>query len=187
MLRPEIRVVGPDPAAAPSTSPNSSSVCPRHSAGTVRAATGAHLPGRAACRRRRPAQPPAPDYAGSASRARPCARALGDLVQLTFVNQVELQPLRPQHRHRGLPCASAQNGSDLSRRLRQPYPNCLHASSTANIHFHGTHTSPSGDRRQCLPAGPAAAARQPGQPDDHARRRRLRRLDDFFDDLHDSS
>ena len=23
------------------------------------------------------------------------------------------------------------------------YPNCLHASSTANIHFHGTHTSPS--------------------------------------------
>ena len=86
------------------------------------------------------AQPPAPNYAdpipGPTLRAR-----LGDLVQLTFVNQVNSNRF---DRNIDLDACQrvGQNGSVYPGTF-DTYPNCLHASSTANIHFHGTHTSPS--------------------------------------------
>ena len=86
------------------------------------------------------AQPPAPDYAdpipGPTLRAR-----LGDLVQLTFVNQVNSNRF---DRNIDIDACQrvGQNGSVYPGNF-DTYPNCLHASSTANIHFHGTHTSPS--------------------------------------------
>ena len=86
------------------------------------------------------AQPPAPNYAdpipGPTLRAR-----LGDLVQLTFVNQVNSNRF---DRNIDLDACQrvGQNGSVYPGSF-DTYPNCLHASSTANIHFHGTHTSPS--------------------------------------------
>lgn len=72
----------------------------------------------------------------------PTLRArVGDTVELTFLNQIN-----PKHfgqsidrGERGLGCDQTSvypaNTGDKS-------PNCFRGSSTANIHFHGTHTSP---------------------------------------------
>ncbi len=72
----------------------------------------------------------------------PTLRArVGDMVELTFLNQID--PLdfgdsidRGEH---GQGCDESTNpypGKDT-------YPDCFHGSSTGNIHYHGTHTSPS--------------------------------------------
>jgi FtsP/CotA-like multicopper oxidase with cupredoxin domain len=85
-------------------------------------------------------QPPAAGYAdpmpGPTLRAR-----VGELVQLTLVNQVNSNRF---DRNIDLEeCTRVgQNGSTYPATI-DTFPNCLHASSTANIHFHGTHTSPS--------------------------------------------
>jgi FtsP/CotA-like multicopper oxidase with cupredoxin domain len=86
-----------------------------------------------------PAQPPAPNMAdpipGPTLRAR-----LGDLVQLTFVNQVNSNRF---DRNIDLDaCMRVGQGGQLYPGTFDTPPNCLHASSTANIHFHGTHTNP---------------------------------------------
>jgi FtsP/CotA-like multicopper oxidase with cupredoxin domain len=88
-----------------------------------------------------PAQPPASGAAdpipGPTLRAR-----LGDLVQLTFINQVNQN--RFDRNFDIDACMNVgQNGATYPGRAKDVFPNCLHASSTANIHFHGTHTSPS--------------------------------------------
>jgi FtsP/CotA-like multicopper oxidase with cupredoxin domain len=86
------------------------------------------------------AQPPAPDYADPIPA--PTLRArVGDLVQLTFVNQVNSNRF---DRNIDIDACQrvGQNGSIYPGTF-DTFPNCLHASSTANIHFHGTHTSPS--------------------------------------------
>ncbi|MEA2163744.1 MAG: hypothetical protein QOK37_1871 [Thermoanaerobaculia bacterium] len=74
----------------------------------------------------------------------PTIRAqVGNMVELTFINQIN--PLNfPDSIDRG----DYQTGSGCDETTvpypgGDKYPNCFHGSSTANIHFHGTHTSPS--------------------------------------------
>jgi FtsP/CotA-like multicopper oxidase with cupredoxin domain len=75
----------------------------------------------------------------------PTLRArLGDLVQLTFLNTVDANRF-----DRNVvigPNGCMQVGTNGSLYPGDPpfdeFPNCLHASSTANIHYHGTHTNP---------------------------------------------
>lgn len=91
-----------------------------------------------------PAQPPAPKpdpnnlpdpIAGPTLRAK-----VGDVVQLTFVNQVNSNRF---DRNIDLDaCMRVGQGGAVYPGTVDVYPNCLHASSTANIHFHGTHTNP---------------------------------------------
>lgn len=73
----------------------------------------------------------------------PTLRArVGDLVQLTFINQINVQnfPLSIDRGETG-----AGGGCDESNAGypgSDKYPDCFHGSSTGNIHFHGTHTDP---------------------------------------------
>jgi hypothetical protein len=75
----------------------------------------------------------------------PILRArVGDLVQLTFVNTVDANRF-----DRNVvigPNGCMQVGAKGNIYPGDPkadvFPNCLHASSTANIHYHGTHTNP---------------------------------------------
>jgi FtsP/CotA-like multicopper oxidase with cupredoxin domain len=86
------------------------------------------------------AQPPAPSLLdpmpGPTLRAR-----VGDLVQLAFVNEVD-----PNRFDKNLDIDACmkvgQGGSTYPGNAKDTYPDCLHASSTANLHFHGTHTNP---------------------------------------------
>jgi FtsP/CotA-like multicopper oxidase with cupredoxin domain len=86
------------------------------------------------------AVPPATQYADPVPG--PTLRAhLGDLVQLTFLNQVDAgdygDSIDRGERGQGCDESSAPYpGLDT-------FPDCFHGSSTGNIHFHGTHTSPS--------------------------------------------
>jgi FtsP/CotA-like multicopper oxidase with cupredoxin domain len=71
----------------------------------------------------------------------PTLRArVGDIVQLTFVNQVN-----PNHYGDSIDRGERGQGCDevggAYPGLDQ-YPDCFHGSSTGNIHFHGTHTNP---------------------------------------------
>jgi len=78
----------------------------------------------------------------------PTLRArVGDLIQLTFLNQVD-----PAHFgdtiDTGDTIGACDESSSGRRKLGYPqiahehFPNCFHGSSSANIHFHGTHTNP---------------------------------------------
>ena len=72
----------------------------------------------------------------------PTLRArVGDLVQLTFINQVDGPQFVGTY---GIEeCEKVgQDGEVYPKTFNDLYPNCLHASNTANIHFHGTHTNP---------------------------------------------
>lgn len=91
----------------------------------------------------------------------PTLRArVGDLVQLTFLNQVDVSNFpntldqAEQGKTDGCDQARATRTKDGSSVLIYPrleqggkegdlFPNCFHGSSTANLHFHGTHTTPS--------------------------------------------
>ena len=72
----------------------------------------------------------------------PTLRAqLGDKVQLTFLNQIDPGDFAGtiDRGERGQGCdesAAPYPGLDT-------FPDCFHGSSTGNLHFHGTHTSPS--------------------------------------------
>ncbi len=83
----------------------------------------------------------------------PLLRArLGDIVQLTFVNninpnqfpysidQAEKQTDRPPAQQTPAGCDSSTAGYPTS--AGDAFPDCFHGSSTGNIHFHGTHTNP---------------------------------------------
>ena len=85
----------------------------------------------------------------------PTLRArVGDWVELTFLNQVDPRNF-PNTLDQGEQGKTDGCDSAIATRLNPPpatsqiyprndtYPNCLHGSSTANIHFHGTHTTPS--------------------------------------------
>jgi FtsP/CotA-like multicopper oxidase with cupredoxin domain len=74
----------------------------------------------------------------------PTLRArVGDLVQLTFLNQIGTGPYWDSidRGEKGQGCDESTGGQ------RYPgldvFPDCFHGSSTGNIHFHGTHTNPS--------------------------------------------
>jgi FtsP/CotA-like multicopper oxidase with cupredoxin domain len=89
-----------------------------------------------------PAGEPVPGFAdaipGPTLRAR-----VGDIVQLTFVNKIN-----PNNFDADLDrdaCLQVGPGGNVyPGSFGDEHPNCLHASSTANIHFHGTHTTPNG-------------------------------------------
>jgi FtsP/CotA-like multicopper oxidase with cupredoxin domain len=91
-----------------------------------------------------PAEKPHPRYAdtipGPTLRAR-----VGDLVQLKFVNKVDPNNFDLNVEECTKVGRDEQGGGSVyPRPFADTYPNCLHASSTANIHFHGTHTTPNG-------------------------------------------
>jgi FtsP/CotA-like multicopper oxidase with cupredoxin domain len=76
----------------------------------------------------------------------PTLRArLGDVVELTFLNQID-----PLDYGDSIDRGERGQGCDESSRPypgsgpgpHDTFPDCFHGSSTGNIHFHGTHTSP---------------------------------------------
>src|SRR4030095_890630 len=67
---------------------------------------------------------------------------LGDIVQLTFLNQVVVGPWW-QNMDRGEKGEGCDNNASVPYPGPDQFPDCFHGSSTGNIHFHGTHTSPS--------------------------------------------
>jgi FtsP/CotA-like multicopper oxidase with cupredoxin domain len=87
--------------------------------------------------------PPGPPGPGPTLRC-----SIGDDVQITFLNQVNVANFPDS-------LANGEYGkAEGCDELRVPgnknfypatdkFPNCLHASSAANIHFHGTHVTPS--------------------------------------------
>ena len=86
-----------------------------------------------------PAQKPNPNLPdpipGPTLRAR-----VGDLIQLKFVNKID-----PSRFNQNLDIEACMQVGKKGNMYPNPFdkhPNCLHASSTANIHFHGTHTNP---------------------------------------------
>jgi len=87
----------------------------------------------------------------------------GDLVEITFLNELDQNdfaysldrnPTAPPSPASPLPsgapsppsgdesCDKATFQRAVSTAQGATFPNCLHGSSTTNIHFHGTHTSP---------------------------------------------
>lgn len=71
----------------------------------------------------------------------PTLRArVGDLVQLTFVNQIDSGRFEAAWDIEK--CTTVNHGDVYPKPFGDTYPNCLHASITSNIHFHGTHTNP---------------------------------------------
>ena len=78
----------------------------------------------------------------------PTLRArLGDLIQLTFLNQINPgdfgNSIDRGDSTNGSGCDESSNGyPNMGGRGTDTYPDCFHGSSTANIHFHGTHTNP---------------------------------------------
>jgi FtsP/CotA-like multicopper oxidase with cupredoxin domain len=103
------------------------------------------------------AVPPPPPSAKGDPLPGPTLRArVGDLVQLAFLNQVDVSKF-PNTLDQDI--QGKTDGCDRARAQRRKpqfqnqvaeiyprndsYPDCLHGSSTANLHFHGTHTTPS--------------------------------------------
>jgi FtsP/CotA-like multicopper oxidase with cupredoxin domain len=73
----------------------------------------------------------------------PTLRArVGDLVQLTFVNTVDANRFDRNVVIGPNGCMQVGTGGKSYPGKFDEFPNCLHASSTANIHYHGTHTNP---------------------------------------------
>jgi FtsP/CotA-like multicopper oxidase with cupredoxin domain len=80
--------------------------------------------------------------------------SLGDVVELTFLNQINPQDygdtIDLSEKGIGTGCDSVTNGTGYpnfppgTNPASDTYPNCFHGSTTGNLHFHGTHTSPSG-------------------------------------------
>jgi FtsP/CotA-like multicopper oxidase with cupredoxin domain len=87
--------------------------------------------------------PPTPPSGAAEPLPGPTLRArVGELVQLTFLNQIDMNRF-PKSLDKGqcdqvsgfYPQSSTSKKQDI-------YPNCFHGSTTANIHFHGTHVNP---------------------------------------------
>ena len=89
-------------------------------------------------------------YPGPLLRAR-----LGDIVQLTFVNQIDpnrfgasIDMGEKRFLTQFIPSAGCDISNPGDPRAGYPlaggdaWPDCFHGSSTGNIHFHGTHTNP---------------------------------------------
>ncbi len=78
---------------------------------------------------------------------------IGDTVQITLLNQVKVQDFGgsldsgEEGRSNGCDQTTRANPDGSTNKNWYPatdkYPNCLHGSSSANIHFHGTHVTPS--------------------------------------------
>src|SRR6202035_5832403 len=78
----------------------------------------------------------------------PTLRArVGDLVELTFLNQIDTGHFgdsidRGENAGACDEGAVGPSGKRYPESFKDEFPNCLHGSSTGNIHFHGTHTNP---------------------------------------------
>ena len=71
----------------------------------------------------------------------PTLRArVGDFIELTFLNQIDPSKFG-QSIDLGDTAATCESTS-AGYPGHDTYPNCFHGSTTANIHFHGTHTNP---------------------------------------------
>ena len=85
---------------------------------------------------------PAPASGISDPMPGPTLRArVGDIIQLTFLNQIDTGPFGDSidRAERGMGC----DESIAPYPAVDTFPDCFHGSSTGNIHFHGTHTTPS--------------------------------------------
>jgi FtsP/CotA-like multicopper oxidase with cupredoxin domain len=80
----------------------------------------------------------------------PTLRArVGDVVELTFFNNINPADFGDSidRGENGVGCDQTSGGGDnkgYPASAGDEFPNCLHGSSTGNIHFHGTHTNPNG-------------------------------------------
>ena len=93
--------------------------------------------------------PASPDQPGPGPTLR-CQ--IGDVVQITLLNQVKVEDFGgsldsgEQGKGNGCDQATLVNANGSTNKNWYPandlYPNCLHGSSSANLHFHGTHVSP---------------------------------------------
>jgi FtsP/CotA-like multicopper oxidase with cupredoxin domain len=78
----------------------------------------------------------------------PTLRArVGDIVELTFLNQINPadfgNSIDMDLKTGGTGCDEVSGiYPSTSKGLFENFPDCFHGSSTANIHFHGTHTNP---------------------------------------------
>jgi FtsP/CotA-like multicopper oxidase with cupredoxin domain len=72
----------------------------------------------------------------------PTLRArVGDVIELTFLNQID--PLKFGNSiDRGDQQGCDSTSVGYPTQAGDSFPNCFHGSTTANIHFHGTHTNP---------------------------------------------
>ncbi len=91
-----------------------------------------------------PPGPPVDPVPGPTLRAK-----VGERVELSFVNAVyanrfDLNFVNADPRVAVSPddCMQVVGQGGSLYPFKDKYPNCLHASSTANIHYHGTHTNP---------------------------------------------
>ena len=75
----------------------------------------------------------------------PTLRArVGDIVQLTFLNQVDAARFGNSldRGDNAGACDESTGTPGYPQSAKDEFPNCFHGSSTGNIHFHGTHTNP---------------------------------------------
>lgn len=69
----------------------------------------------------------------------PTLRArVGDFIELTLINQID--PSKFGQSIDAVDCESTSAGYPGG--AKDTFPNCFHGSTSANIHFHGTHTNP---------------------------------------------
>ncbi|HEX6083277.1 MAG TPA: multicopper oxidase domain-containing protein [Thermoanaerobaculia bacterium] len=72
----------------------------------------------------------------------PTLRArVGDLVQLTLLNQIDPNVF-PYSIDQGEKSFGCDQTTVYPANAGDQFPNCFHGSSTVNIHFHGSHTNP---------------------------------------------
>jgi len=86
----------------------------------------------------------------------PTLRAhIGDLVEISFFNKIDDSKFsytfdtNSKPGYSGFGCDSETTTDSSGKTIsyypsEDKFPNCFHGSSTANLHFHGTHTSPDG-------------------------------------------
>jgi FtsP/CotA-like multicopper oxidase with cupredoxin domain len=112
---------------------------------------------------------PMPLFGGTISPGPTLRARLGDQVQISFLNKTD-DSMFPYSFETNSPGGLSSFGCDKVDNTgtgKSPYPandkfpNCFHGSSTANIHFHGTHTSPDGLSDNVL----VQVLPQPNQPD----------------------
>jgi FtsP/CotA-like multicopper oxidase with cupredoxin domain len=72
----------------------------------------------------------------------PTLRArVGDFIELTFLNQIDPSKFG-QSIDLGDTATCDSTSAGYPAGAKDTYPNCFHGSTTANLHYHGTHTNP---------------------------------------------
>src|SRR3954463_2921171 len=71
---------------------------------------------------------------------------VGDLVELTLLNEIDTgvfpYSIDQAEKSEGGGCDQTSTYPKITPTFTDTFPDCFHGSSTANIHFHGTHTNP---------------------------------------------